>query len=125
VSLKFLWNGQEFRLAERWTFAEIDHVERLTKLPMDDWSKTMSARANVFWSVRRVDPQLLSWEQLGELGPDEFEFVDEPEDADADPPAPSPNDPPGTPDGSSATSEPSTSSTSPATSESSLGISIG
>jgi hypothetical protein len=106
-------------MAGKWTFAEIDYVERLTKLPMDEWSKTMNARAVVFWSVRRRDPALLSWEQSGDLAPEDLEWVDEPEDedTDADPPAESPSDSPAMPDDSSTTSEPTTSSTSPATSD--------
>jgi hypothetical protein len=110
--VKFIWNGREFPADGKTMFEEIDFVERKTGQPMDEWSKTTTVRASIFWAVRRVDPELLSWEELGRLGPDGFEIIDDaPAGADAGPPAVTPSD---SPDGpvaaadSSTTGEPTT-----------------
>ena len=88
-------------------FEEIDFVERKTGQPMDEWTKTTTVRASMFWAVRRIDPKLMSWEEFGRLGPDDFEMIDddEPDGPDADPPAVTPSD---LPDGPVAEGEPST-----------------
>jgi len=101
-------------MVEKPIFAEIEFVEDQVHQQIKDWSDTRSVRAGIFWAVRRVDPALLSWEQLGQFDSDDFQIVDEGDGADAVPPAPSPSGSPATADDSSETSEPTTSPTSPA-----------
>lgn len=105
--MKFIYEGREFPQPKKTMWEEVDFVEQKTGRAMDEWSKTMSVRAAMFWAVRRVDPELLSWEEFGRLGPDDFEIIDDDEDdgTDADPPAVTPSD---SPDGLDVAGEPST-----------------
>jgi hypothetical protein len=80
-------------MVEKPMFAEIDYAERLVGEAMDEWSKTTSARVGIFWAIRRADPELLSWKQLGQLSVEDFDVLDDEVAAgpDADPPVPTPS----------------------------------
>lgn len=83
-SIRF--QGRAFPLVESFTFAEIDFVERQTKQPLDEWTSTTATRATIFLSIRRGDPQLLTWQALGNLGIDDvsIEGDDDDQGAEAD-----------------------------------------
>lgn len=79
--MKFIWNDREFTRVDKPTFGEIEHVEKLTGVEMAEWSRTLNTRAGIFWAVRRVDPELLSWDAMDDISPDDVDIIDEPSDA--------------------------------------------
>jgi hypothetical protein len=68
--VKFRWNGKLYDQAAKLKLGDITVVERATGLDSDDWSRTLAAMAAVFASVRRVDPDAITWEQLEDLDAD-------------------------------------------------------
>lgn len=123
--MRFVWQGREFPQAEKPTFAEIAHLEKLTGQALDEWTSTTRTLTTLYLSARReglrTGEPFLSWEQMQDLSPQDFDVTgedDEPGEGDAGPPVTtgdqSPNgEPPGSPgaDGSSPTGETTTSST--------------
>jgi hypothetical protein len=115
--MRFVYAGREFPQAEKPTFGEIAHLEKLTGQALDEWTSTTRTLTTLYLSARREGlrsgGEFLTWAQMQDLSPQDFDAIDdedEPAAGDADPPGmtgePSPSDaPPGTDeaDGSSPT----------------------
>lgn len=82
--MRFRFRGAEYEAPDKFSFAEIEHVETKCGKPIDDWSSMTQMRASFYLALRRADLQAgrpigstLSWQALGELGPDDFDLIDE------------------------------------------------
>lgn len=71
----------EFPKIERPMMAEVSHVERLSGVAGDKFTSVESMMAIIYISARRHDPKLLTWQDIGEATMDDFDWVDEPDDA--------------------------------------------
>lgn len=84
--MRFRFRDVEYEAPERFSFAELDHAERKSGLKIDDWSSVTEMRVGIYLALRRADlaagrpvSSTMSWEQLGELAPDDFDIFDDPE----------------------------------------------
>lgn len=73
----------EFTMVERPTFREYEYIERISKTKYDDWSSLMSTKVNFFLSVLHGETGLITWDQIIDLSPADFDITEaDPEDED-------------------------------------------
>lgn len=77
--MRFRFEGTEYGEIDKFLFSEVRFCERQFETDIQFWTSTERMLASYFLSVRRDDPQKLSWERmLTELGPDAFEILKPP-----------------------------------------------
>jgi hypothetical protein len=72
---RFKWDGVIYPEFGKPNLGEMTFAERKLGLDADDWTSTMKLMAAIFWSIRRVKPDAITWEQIEALGADELEDI--------------------------------------------------
>jgi hypothetical protein len=72
---RFKWDGEIYPEFDKLNLGEMTYAERKLGLDADDWTSTMKVMAAIFWSVRRVKPGAITWEQIEALEADELDDI--------------------------------------------------
>jgi hypothetical protein len=76
--MRIRFRGKEYEEVEKPNFAELAFIEKMFKTDIKDLYQYQNVIATFYISIKRVDPELLTWEEMLTLSDDDFEFVADP-----------------------------------------------
>jgi hypothetical protein len=66
----FKWGGEFYPEIDKPNLGEMTLLERELGVDADDWTSTMKIMGMIFWSIRRKQPDAITWQQVEALEAD-------------------------------------------------------